>query len=101
MGAGPHEVEGVHRLGSLGFQVGPLEPQLTTSWTATERIRFGIVFRTARPHRVSAKTFSFDKPSCKKVIGLEVKARFSRFGRPRGGGGSLWQFGAHLRTGAL
>ena len=41
-----HEVEGVHRLGSLGYQVGPSEPQLTTSWTAMERIRFGIRFRT-------------------------------------------------------
>ena len=30
-----HEVEGVHRLGSLGYQTGPSEPQLTTSGRAT------------------------------------------------------------------
>ena len=32
-----HEVEGVHRLGSLGYQTGPSasEPQLTTSARAT------------------------------------------------------------------
>eukprot|EP00964_Phaeocystis_antarctica_P106272 scaffold71173_cov100-Phaeocystis_antarctica.AAC.1 len=48
-----HEVEGIHRLGSLGYQVGPSEPHLTTSWTATERFRFGFVSRTVRPHRVA------------------------------------------------
>eukprot|EP00964_Phaeocystis_antarctica_P028711 scaffold16209_cov36-Phaeocystis_antarctica.AAC.1 len=31
----PHEVEDVHRLGSLGYQTGPSEPQLTTSGRAT------------------------------------------------------------------
>eukprot|EP00964_Phaeocystis_antarctica_P020242 scaffold11174_cov56-Phaeocystis_antarctica.AAC.1 len=35
-----HEVEGVHRLGSLGYQTGPSEPQLTTSGRATCTIRF-------------------------------------------------------------
>eukprot|EP00964_Phaeocystis_antarctica_P022593 scaffold12561_cov47-Phaeocystis_antarctica.AAC.1 len=30
-----HEVEDVHRLGSLGYQTGPSEPQLTTSGRAT------------------------------------------------------------------
>ena len=47
-----HKVEGIHRLGSLGYQAGPSEPHLTTSWTATERVRFGFVFGTVRPHRV-------------------------------------------------
>eukprot|EP00964_Phaeocystis_antarctica_P074040 scaffold45475_cov66-Phaeocystis_antarctica.AAC.1 len=49
------EVEGVHRHGSRGYQTGPSEPQrqVTSSWTATERVRFGIVFRTLRPHRVA------------------------------------------------
>ena len=28
----------------LGYQVGPSEPHLTTSWTATEPFRFRIVF---------------------------------------------------------
>ena len=48
-----HEAEGVHRLGSLGYQTGPSEPQVTSSWTATERFRLGVVFRTLRPHRVN------------------------------------------------
>ena len=35
-----HEVEGVHRLGSRGYQVGPSEPQVTTRGRATYTIRF-------------------------------------------------------------
>eukprot|EP00964_Phaeocystis_antarctica_P062369 scaffold37355_cov78-Phaeocystis_antarctica.AAC.5 len=30
-----HEVEGVHRLGSRGYQTGPSEPQVTTRGRAT------------------------------------------------------------------
>eukprot|EP00964_Phaeocystis_antarctica_P112431 scaffold76597_cov29-Phaeocystis_antarctica.AAC.1 len=47
-----HEVEGVHRLGSLGYQVGPSEPHLTTSGRATYTIPAPTDEVAAECHRV-------------------------------------------------
>ena len=63
-----HEVEGVHRLGSLGYQVGPPEPQRTT--TVGPRVRSGWEwdpFLTGRPHMVwprpPARTLTVTHPA--------------------------------------
>ena len=47
-----HEVEAVHRLGSLGYQTGPSEPQLTTSAQRTGYVHEVVIAQTHRVWRV-------------------------------------------------
>ena len=47
-----HEVEDVHRLGSLGYQTGPSEPQLTTSAQRTGYVHEVVIAQTHRVWRV-------------------------------------------------